>query len=125
MKQQLSAWHPPNVKPVHIGVYRVHSNKRYSWWNGTWWELRSNSAFNAEMLQRVRDKFQGNNWRGIVQNPDIAKMEARAAGLRTFQGSKCKHGHDGIRYTSTGQCVSCMKIYNTFTRHITEKGQMK
>ena len=24
-----------------------------------------------------------------------------------YQGKKCKYGHDGVRYTSSGQCVIC------------------
>jgi hypothetical protein len=42
---------------------------------------------------------------------DLAKLAARAAGERKFNGSRCKHGHDGVRYTSTGQCVECVQIY--------------
>lgn len=44
--------------------------------------------------------------------PDLAKLAARDAGLSKFQGSKCIRGHDGIRYTLSGQCVLCVKMYN-------------
>lgn len=29
----------------------------------------------------------------------------------TFVGDKCKHGHDGLRYASTGACVACALAY--------------
>lgn len=55
------------------------------------------------------------NTSGLVpyqQQPDQAKLAARAAGKRKFAGSPCKRGHDGARYSSTGHCVDCMKLYN-------------
>lgn len=44
--------------------------------------------------------------------PDPAKQAARSAGLQTFLGSKCKNEHDGLRYSSTGHCVECIRIRN-------------
>lgn len=38
---------------------------------------------------------------------DMAKRAAELAGERKFQGSRCIHGHSGIRYTSSGCCVDC------------------
>lgn len=29
----------------------------------------------------------------------------------TFMGNPCKHGHDGLRYESTGSCVHCALLY--------------
>ena len=43
--------------------------------------------------------------------PDLAKMAAREAGISKFQGRPCKHGHDGLRYSSTGNCVECVTFY--------------
>lgn len=54
------------------------------------------------------------NTSGLVpyqQQPDPSKLAARAAGQMKFQGSRCKYGHNGIRYTSTGQCVDCIPMY--------------
>lgn len=45
------------------------------------------------------------------QPPDVAKHAARAAGQMKYIGNCCKHGHDGIRYASTGQCVECLPMY--------------
>ena len=37
-----------------------------------------------------------------------AKKEAQARGDKTFEVSwKCKYGHEGPRYSSTGTCVKC------------------
>jgi hypothetical protein len=46
------------------------------------------------------------------QPPDLAKLAARQAGLRKFQGSKCSKGHGGARYSKSGQCVECVAGYN-------------
>lgn len=47
---------------------------------------------------------------------DKAKLAAQAAGKTKFVGSRCKHGHNGIRYTSTGQCVDCIPYYRELKR---------
>lgn len=45
------------------------------------------------------------------RRPSAARAAARAAGLRTFWGSRCgKAGHPGERYTRTGNCVACAKM---------------
>ena len=54
------------------------------------------------------------------QKPDLAKQAARAAGLSKFIGSRCKHGHSGIRYTSTGQCVDCIPMYRQLNKEKTQ-----
>lgn len=54
------------------------------------------------------------NTSGLVpyqQQPDQAKLAARAAGKKKFNGSRCKRGHTGIRYTSTGNCVECVAMH--------------
>jgi len=54
--------------------------------------------------------------------PDMAKLAARAAGQKKFQGSPCVNGHSGIRYSSTGQCVDCLQMYREIRRpkpHVT------
>lgn len=61
------------------------------------------------------------NTSGLVpQQPDLAKQAARAAGKIKFMGSPCVNGHDGIRYTSTGQCVNCIQHYRELKK---EKAQ--
>lgn len=37
----------------------------------------------------------------------------------TFEGVRCKLGHDGTRYVATGQCVTCIEIYPT-SRYATD-----
>ena len=32
---------------------------------------------------------------------------AEANGEWKYQGTPCKHGHGGLRYSSTGRCVDC------------------
>lgn len=48
--------------------------------------------------------------------PDLAKRAAKSAGQIKFLGSKCNHGHSGLRYTSTGQCVDCIPFYRSLKR---------
>ena len=38
-----------------------------------------------------------------------ARDAARANGERTYVGSRCKRGHDGLRYTGTTNCVACQR----------------
>lgn len=37
------------------------------------------------------------------------RLAAAKNGDNTYQGNPCKHGHDGERYTMTGQCVVCTR----------------
>lgn len=44
--------------------------------------------------------------------PVISRDEAFRTGLKTyFTGKPCKHGHLAPRYTSTGACAECARIY--------------
>lgn len=36
--------------------------------------------------------------------------EADIAGVKFYRGKPCKYGHDGLRYTSTTECVECAKV---------------
>ena len=36
-----------------------------------------------------------------------SQMEAARAQQKRYQGAPCTHGHSGVRYTSSGQCVQC------------------
>ncbi len=38
-----------------------------------------------------------------------ARNQARSNGARTYQGQACREGHPGMRYTSNGACVICVK----------------
>ena len=35
---------------------------------------------------------------------------AKERGDKFYTSQSCKHGHNGLRYTSTGQCVECNKL---------------
>ena len=35
------------------------------------------------------------------------QIEAARAQQKRYQGAPCNHGHSGVRYTSSGQCVEC------------------
>jgi hypothetical protein len=37
------------------------------------------------------------------------RHEARRLGLKVYKGSPCLRGHAGLRYTSTGGCVECIR----------------
>lgn len=37
------------------------------------------------------------------------RTAAKLAGARFYEGSPCKFGHKGIRYTSTGNCYFCRR----------------
>lgn len=44
----------------------------------------------------------------------MTRDEARAAGLKRYQGVPCKHGHLGERYVSTKQCVDCLRTVHNY-----------
>ena len=37
------------------------------------------------------------------------RKEAKAKGYSRYFGDRCRHGHDGVRYTSNGTCFRCSK----------------
>lgn len=39
----------------------------------------------------------------------MTREEAKAAGLKRYQGQSCVRGHDGTRFTSSGECVACKR----------------
>ena len=40
---------------------------------------------------------------------DPARQLAVKAGLGTYMGRPCVHGHEGLRFTKTCQCVACIR----------------
>jgi hypothetical protein len=38
----------------------------------------------------------------------VSREEARAAGLKRYNGAPCRYGHSGERYTSDHGCVECV-----------------
>ena len=51
-----------------------------------------------------------------LANPDRAA--ARLAGRSHYRGAACRHGHDGLRYASTGACVACVAGYRATSSRI-------
>jgi hypothetical protein len=72
-----SDWFPREVKPVHIGVYevRVKANGKivrwYSYWNGTFWGMSSNTPGAANVLRETPSDAAahagGFEWRGLKE----------------------------------------------------------
>ncbi|WP_430229660.1 HNH endonuclease [Paraburkholderia tropica] len=46
-------------------------------------------------------------WRALCS----ARQTAFSTGSKTYIGSPCPHGHNGLRYTAGGGCVECAAIY--------------
>lgn len=47
---------------------------------------------------------------------DEARLKAIETGRLKYQGNPCKHGHNGIRYSSTGGCVDCTVYYRALKK---------
>lgn len=47
---------------------------------------------------------------------DPKRLAALAAGETTWQGKRCRHGHDGRRYALTLSCVECARLHNEASR---------
>jgi hypothetical protein len=48
----------------------------------------------------------------MESSPDliISRDDARTLGMPVFRtGEPCKHGHEGFRYVSTGNCIDCLR----------------
>ena len=45
--------------------------------------------------------------------PLSIREQAHQGGWQKYQGNPCKRGHDGVRFSSTGQCVACMDARNS------------
>lgn len=39
-----------------------------------------------------------------------ARLRAAEKGEKIYDGTACKQGHDGRRYTVSGNCVECTKL---------------
>ena len=73
------------------------------------WKQRANIPTwmrdNAEIMEACRKAYDAGEKRscGVGSERDVA----RQSGHKMHIGNPCKHGHDGVRYTSTGKCVTC------------------
>lgn len=39
----------------------------------------------------------------------MTRFQAKARGLKRFDGSPCRNGHVGERFTNNGECVDCCR----------------
>lgn len=53
------------------------------------------------------------------------KEHAMSKGENKYQGNPCVHGHDGVRYTRTGMCVTCAMNYQKFRKVVGESREMR
>jgi hypothetical protein len=51
-------------------------------------------------------------WAGlpVVYDGGSARSNALTDGEKFYQGEPCEYGHDGERYTKSGQCVQCARV---------------
>jgi hypothetical protein len=71
MSKKMTDWFPPNIKPVHEGVYEVRFvyktfGKLYARWNGNKW---SNSSWllTGLHLREFKGAEQKKLWRGFTE----------------------------------------------------------
>lgn len=67
---KVTQWFDDSEKPVRKGVYQKFSNSKnpqFSYWNGKYWGLISNSVNDAAKYHSSESYFQWGNWRGIAK----------------------------------------------------------
>lgn len=68
----LTPWFPPDVKPVHEGVYQTRNLKgllTFQYWNGKFWGLYRSRVDWASMSRNHTSIRQQNPWRGLSKQP--------------------------------------------------------
>jgi len=66
---KLTGWFPPEVKPVHRGVYEVFDEGSYAYWSGKLWGWTVLSVASAAACRTPRGASQHKTWRGLAQQP--------------------------------------------------------
>jgi hypothetical protein len=76
-KQNLTKWFPPNVKPVHVGVYEVDMSQInpkfdavFQHWNGAFFGHASTTAAAAFSWRNEISVEQEFHWRGLAEKPE-------------------------------------------------------
>lgn len=59
----------------------------------------------AEKMAQARKAAEGWN------SAKASRQNAIKNGSLTYQGKRCPRGHDGIRYTSSGNCIECLALF--------------
>ena len=70
MANKLGPWHPPEIKPVHAGVYETRAknlDNGYSWWNGHSWGIQYPTPGRA-CRERPYLGLQNKQWRGVLRD---------------------------------------------------------
>ena len=61
-------WFPPEIKPVHIGVYEVFDEGSYAFWSGKHWGWTVSSVATATTLkEHIEGSIQSRTWRGLTK----------------------------------------------------------
>lgn len=72
-KAKLTKWFPPNVNPVHVGVYErqyhLSSWRTYCLWNGNSWLWPEISPSDAALCT-TESTYQLLPWRGLAEKPE-------------------------------------------------------
>ena len=71
---QLTDWFPPEIKPVHVGVYQTDFCG-YAHWNGKKWGYGRLSPLDAKTCAVYRSAIQNKSWRGLNFNPQAGESE--------------------------------------------------
>ena len=68
-EEQLTEWFPPEVKPVHVGVYQRHYHdvSWYCYWDGKYFSCGTGYAKYAHIESASMN--QALKWRGLKQQP--------------------------------------------------------
>jgi hypothetical protein len=73
MKQKMTPWFPPEVKPARKGVYErlgVYINcPGYSLWDGQRWRFTMDTPDGAMGYARYETTFPDQPWRGLAEQP--------------------------------------------------------
>lgn len=65
----LTPWFANDIRPVYIGVYNRNFTyiQGYSYWNGKYWSLGSDTVERAYKLKDSKSFIQNLPWRGILK----------------------------------------------------------
>jgi hypothetical protein len=59
-------WFPPEIKPVHVGVYQVFNDFTYAYWGGKRWGYVELSVKQAVASKNTKFASQYKTWRGLT-----------------------------------------------------------
>lgn len=70
-KQKLTPEFPPEVKPVHVGVYQrlFDTGTRYALWDGEEWCFAAGTPEVALSYATYQTTYRSLPWRGLAEQP--------------------------------------------------------